>query len=240
MNEWNIQSRSRSCQVCAKSFADKEHYHTLLLTAKHELERMDVCIPCWESKYAGEKDREGFISHWQGLYHAPVVAVVTEPIQKESAETLLRKLIEANDPKHGPACYILAVMLERKRLLKVKEQIKREGARVFVYEHPGSGDIFTITDPNLQLNQLEAVQRDVGELLAHGLPAAPVAAPVVAEAAPVAPTETSETQPAPQPEAAQPEAEPSVDAPPPQAVEPAADPISNNESQPTTPPPSCA
>jgi hypothetical protein len=87
----------------------------------------------------------------------------------------LRKLIEQNDPRYAPAAYILAVMLERKRILKVKEQITRDGQRVFVYEQPKTGDIFTIADPDLHLNQLEAVQRDVAMLLEQGLnPAVPV------------------------------------------------------------------
>jgi hypothetical protein len=60
-------------------------------------------------------------------------------------------------------------MLERKRILKVKEQIVRDGKRVFIYEQPGTGDVFTIADPDLRLDQLEAVQRDVGALLEHGL-----------------------------------------------------------------------
>ena len=37
----------------------------------------------------------------------------SEPIQKQTAESLLRKLIELNDPKYIAAGYILAVMLER-------------------------------------------------------------------------------------------------------------------------------
>jgi hypothetical protein len=186
MNEWNIQSRAHACQACGKSFADKEVYHTLLTTHKHELQRQDICQSCWNAenaKLAGPAvNSKSFVSQWHALYHAPQAAAV-EPIQKESAETLLRKLIEANDPKHGPACYILAVMLERKRLLKIKEQFRRDGARVFVYDHPKSGDVFTITDPNLQLNQLDEVQRDVSDLLAHGLPeTAPIAQTTPAEA----------------------------------------------------------
>jgi hypothetical protein len=62
---------------------------------------------------------------------------VSDPIHKDTAETLLRKLIEQNDPRYAPAGYILAVMLERKRVLKVKEQIVRDGKRVFIYEQPG-------------------------------------------------------------------------------------------------------
>ncbi len=109
---------------------------------------------------------------WQGIYELPPPPV--EPIHKENAESLLRKLVELDDPRYVPAMYILAVMLERKRLLKVKEQVVRDGQRVFIYEHPRTGDVFTVVDPVLQLNQLDAVQRDVAELLEHGLnPAVP-------------------------------------------------------------------
>ena len=66
--------------------------------------------------------------------------------------------------------YILAVMLERKRLLKVKEQLKEEADRVFVYEQPKTGDLFTIPDPALKMEELEQVQIEVAALLEHGLP----------------------------------------------------------------------
>jgi hypothetical protein len=185
MNEWNIQSRAHACQACGKSFADQQHYHTLLLDLKHDVQRRDVCEPCWKDGHnEGAGDRKGFISHWQGVYEAPPAAP-PEAIQKENAETLLRKIMELNEPKYVAASYILAVMLERKRLLKIKEQFKREGQRIFVYEQPKTGDIFTIPDPDLQLNQLEQVQRDVASLLEHGLtplPAEAAPAPAVAEA----------------------------------------------------------
>jgi hypothetical protein len=181
MNEWNIQSRAHACQACEKPFADKQPFHTLLFEEKQQYVRLDICDECWASQYReGANDRKGFISQWQGVYQAPPAAP-PEAILKESAESLLRKLIEANDPKHGPVCYILAVMLERKRILKVKEQVQREGCRVFIYEHAKTGDIFTIADPNLQLNQLEEVQRDTANLLAHGLnPPVPEPEPPVA------------------------------------------------------------
>jgi len=166
MNEWNIQSRARACQACEKTFADKQPYHTLLFEEKQQYHRLDICAACWESQYReGASERKGFISQWQGVYHSPQSAP-PDAIQKESAESLLRKLIQANDPAHGPVCYILAVMLERKRILKVREQIQGESGRVFIYEQPATGDVFTIADPNLQLNQLEEVQRATADLLA--------------------------------------------------------------------------
>jgi hypothetical protein len=186
MTEWNIQSRGHACESCGKPFADKESYHTLLFDERANFRRSDICQACWQKQYSdGARDRKGFVSYWQGVYEAPAARV--EAIQKENAESLLRKLIELNDPRYVPAAFILAVMLERKRLLKVKEEVQREGHRVFVYEQPATGDVFTIVDPGLHLNQLEQVQHDVAALLEHGLnpPAAtPAEGAGSAEAAP--------------------------------------------------------
>jgi hypothetical protein len=182
MNEWNIQTRATACEACNQPFTDKQPLHTLLSDERSELRRMDICQNCWQNQFSeGARERKGFISHWQTVFLAP--APVVEAIQKDTAETLLRKLIEQNDPHHAPAGYILAVMLERKRILKVKEQLVRDGQRIFIYEHPKTGDIFTIADPNLRLDQLEQVQRDVAQLLEHGLnpPAPPAAAETSAQ-----------------------------------------------------------
>src|SRR6185503_18005985 len=130
MNEWNIQSRGHGCEACHRPFTDKETYHTLLFEEKAEFRRSDICVACWQQQFSdGARERKGFISYWHGVYEAP--PPVVEAIHRETAETLLRKLIEQNDPTHLPASFILAVMLERKRILKVKEQIMREGKRTF-------------------------------------------------------------------------------------------------------------
>jgi len=168
MTEWNITSRAHACEACGRAFVDQEIYHTLLFDERAGLRRSDICQACWAAQYSeGARDRKGFLSYWHGTFEAP--APPSDPIQKENAESLLRKVIESKDPQYIPASYILAAMLERKRVLKVKEQIVREGQRVFIYEHAKTGDVFTIIDPNLQLNQLEAVQHDVAALLEHGL-----------------------------------------------------------------------
>jgi hypothetical protein len=198
MTDWKIQSRAHACTACGKAFVDKEVYHTLLFDEKADFRRSDICQACWQKQYSeGASDRKGFISYWHGVYTAPTPTA--DAIQKENAESLLRKLIELNDPRYIPAGYILAVMLERKRLLKIKEQVKRDGHRVFVYEQPSTGDVFTIIDPDLQLNQLEQVQHDVAALLEHGLnppaaqPEPAVAGATLAEAAADLPAEAAET-----------------------------------------------
>ncbi len=172
MIDWKIQARARACQNCQNPFVDKQAYYTILFDRRHSLERLDVCNQCWESQFSqGVNNRKGFLSFWQGVFNLPAPPPA-EAIQKETAESLLRKLIEVGDPKYEAACFILAVMLERKKIIRVKSQRYEEGKRLLYYEHPKNGDVFQISDPQLQLDQLEQVQHEIGLLLEHGLPGA--------------------------------------------------------------------
>ncbi len=158
MTEWDIQPRANACTACRRAFADRETYHTLLSLTPAGYERRDLCEAC-----SGSATRDGVISQWQAEYKMPPPPA-PEPIQKDTAETLLRKLVEANDPNQAGACYILAVMLERKRILKHRDTVND----TLIYEHAGSGESFTVPDPKLRLDQLEDVQRQVAELLTPG------------------------------------------------------------------------
>jgi hypothetical protein len=174
MNEWKITARSHTCQSCGNAFKDKEVYHTFLFEKKSELVRFDICDACWRNQGSSESslpvgfDKKGFISYWQGVYEVPPPPP-PEPIRKETAETMLRKLIELNNPEHLDAIFILAVMLERKKLLKIKKEFNENGKRIFVYEHVKTGDVFTIADPELDFEKLGEVQNKVARLLEHGL-----------------------------------------------------------------------
>lgn len=182
MNEWNFQGRARACRACEAAFADGQPYHTLLFEERHGYDRHDVCGACWEAQHRhGATERRGFVSHWQGVFQAPPAAP-PDPIPRENAESLLRRLAERADPRHHAAVFILAAMLERKRQLKVRDQLRQEGRRVFVYELPRTGEVFTVVDPELRLAELDSVQRTVADLLEHGLPAEEAAEGVAAPA----------------------------------------------------------
>jgi len=160
MTEWDIQPRSNSCSACGQPFGEKQVYHTLLGMAAEAYTRRDLCSAC-----VANAVRDGVISYWQGEYKLPPPPA-PEAIQKETAETLLRKLVESTDPSHASARYILAVMLERKRILKHRDTATdANGTDLLIYEHAQSGESFTVPDPHLRLDQLEEVQQRVAELL---------------------------------------------------------------------------
>ncbi|MGA1015929.1 MAG: hypothetical protein ACO3VS_12370, partial [Limisphaerales bacterium] len=181
MNDWNIQSRSRICLQCETPFEDQAIYHSLLHAEGAELVREDLCHDCWHArKAAGQSDPTqkpaAYLSHWQGRFQAPPPPT-PDAIGRDTAESLMRRLATEDHPEYRGALYILAVMLERKRILKVRDQFQRDQQRLFVYEHAKSGDVFTIAEPALHLEELEKIQRDVAMLMEHGLPQATDAAP---------------------------------------------------------------
>ncbi|HSI87037.1 MAG: hypothetical protein ACAI35_04050 [Candidatus Methylacidiphilales bacterium] len=104
------------------------------------------------------------VSHWQSTYERAATNS-NEPMKKGDAEALLRRLLEEDNPAHRNVRYILALMLERKRILKPLDS-RREDDRDFnIYVHAVTGDNFIIEDPGLSLQQLGPVQDEVAEML---------------------------------------------------------------------------
>ncbi|MCX7887615.1 MAG: hypothetical protein N3B01_10245 [Verrucomicrobiae bacterium] len=160
MTDWDIQPRATFCADCRTPFADRHPYHTLLSVTAEGYRRRDLCQRCYATA-----SRDGVFSYWQGEYRVPPPRP-SEPIEKNTAENILRKLIQSHDPAHAGARYILAVMLERKRILKHRDTVhEADGRTLLVYEHTGTGESFTIPDPKLRLDQLDEVRREVADLL---------------------------------------------------------------------------
>ena len=163
--DWNIRARGHVCSVCEKPLVDK----TLVISALREVaggyERFDCHPECWKTM---TRDWEPF-SMWDGVYLAPVKEEKKEPVKKEDAGELLRQLITLDDPAMKNVIYVLAVMLERAKILverdakEVGEGAVREIRRV--YEDRKQGDTFVILDPRLRLDNIAEVQQQVVALL---------------------------------------------------------------------------
>jgi hypothetical protein len=164
MEDWNIQIRQNACAQCQIPFVEKAPCHTILSTTAEGYQRQDLCVACWESSGGAMiREKAGVISYWQGVYEPPAPPPV-DPLPKEDAESLLRRMLERNNPSEVEARYILAVMLERKRILKHRET-RAETGKLLVYEHSKTGEVFIVTDPELKLSQLEEVQKRVALML---------------------------------------------------------------------------
>jgi len=164
-NEWPIKHRADVCARTQRPFEAGEQFYTLLFREGDGFRREDLSEEAWQQR---NENIQPF-SFWKSRYEPPPAAP-PEPLGKENAEDLLRRLLAENDPANANSCYVLAVMLERKRVLK---QVKTEetGERpVLVYEHAKNGDVFIVPDARLRLNEIEQVQQEVSQLLKSAAP----------------------------------------------------------------------
>ncbi len=162
--DWDIKPRSEACSTCKTAFVDRAPYFSCLVFGAEGYARQDYCEPCWAKHSQGEGAR---YSVWQGIFRSPPPPA-EEALKKETAESLLRKLIEEQDPARQEVIFILAVMLERKKILVERDVQVQDGVTTRVYEHKQSGETFVIRDPRLDLGALGAVQAQVVALLGGG------------------------------------------------------------------------
>ena len=161
--EWNIRSRGHVCSICTKPLVDKAPVISVLKELPDGYERLDCHPECWKTS---PRDWEPF-SSWEGVYLAPPPPdAKKEPLKKETADDLLRHLIALEDPAMKNVVYVLAVMLERSKILIERDAREQEDHTILrVYEHRRTGESFVVLDPRLRLENLAEVQQQVVALL---------------------------------------------------------------------------
>ncbi|PYI77601.1 MAG: hypothetical protein DMF01_00855 [Verrucomicrobia bacterium] len=158
-NEWAIKHRADFCAVTQRPFVPGEYFYTLLYHDSDGYRREDLSEEAWQ----GRNENIRPFSFWKSRYE-PLPPKPAEPVPKENAEQLFRRLMGSNNPPAN-ACYVLAAMLERKRVLKQVKTESRGATRVLIYEQGTTGDVFVVPDPQLRLDELETVQNEVAQLL---------------------------------------------------------------------------
>jgi len=160
-SDWEIKSRAHCCARTGHEFAEGDFFYTLLFRDGEGFRREDVCEEAWTNR----NENIAPFSFWRSKYEAPPPPA-PEALPKDDAEGLLRRLISEQDPATANACYILALMLERKRVLRPMES---QDDDMLVYEHIASGETLVIRNPRLSFVQIPDVQREVSELLAGSI-----------------------------------------------------------------------
>jgi hypothetical protein len=162
--EWKIRTRSHECGHTGVVFADGDPLYTALFEDPETglLSRKDFSVSAWEELHESLTP----FSFWKSQFEEPVEKTTTKNVvEKEGAETLLRRLVEDEEESTENARYILALMLERKKTLKQTDSRKTDTGKLLIYEHAVSGEVFIVRDPELKLSEIESVQDEVAVLL---------------------------------------------------------------------------
>lgn len=159
IGNWSVRKCAKECDQCGKEFTDRQTiFSRLSFNDEGEYVREDYCKTCWDKSDPG-------LSSWQTQFIVPPPPA-EEAVKRENAESLLRKLIAKDNDEDLNAIFILAVMLERKKILVERDvQSDEDGRKLRIYEHRKTNESFMVIDPLLKLDELEKVQEEVVLLL---------------------------------------------------------------------------
>ena len=155
--DWEIKSRAHVCARTGAEFQPGETFFTLLVREGEGFRREDISEAAWESR----NDNIQPFSFWRSKYEPPAPPR-PEPLPRDDAESLLRRLVSENNPAYSNVRFILALMLERKRILR---PVDSRDDDMLVYEHAATGETIVLANPRLNFDQIPAVQKEVSELL---------------------------------------------------------------------------
>jgi len=160
--EWDTYvKRTGSCCKCQKEFKEQETYQATLYEVSEGFVRRDFCQECWSDQF-----RDEAFSFWQ--------ARVPKKEEKKRIfldDTVLvdffKRLTEAEDESKQGFCFVLALILMRKRVLKyVSTEQKPGGLEVWIMKLTGDDKEYKVPNPHLDDEQIEKIRAELTNVLA--------------------------------------------------------------------------
>ncbi len=160
---WSIRSRAKECAASGVAFEAGQKIRAAIFPDPDSSGylRRDFTTDAW----AALEEKEIPFSTWLTTYHPPLIEEKAEAVVEDDPETLLRRMIDEDEEHTENARYILAVMLERQKLLRETDTQQIPSGILRVYEHRKKGDVFIIKDPQIPLSDVDRVQEEIRELL---------------------------------------------------------------------------
>jgi hypothetical protein len=172
LQKWKISAPARKCAVTGKIFEPDETIYSFLFKQDDgTLARVDITETTL-GDYLDEPEAEQAFSTWKGKFRPGQARAEGEedvPAREpgEAAEDALRALSEENaiDTRHSR--YVLALYLERKK--RIKPVDKKTGVAedpVIIYEHRKTGEVFIVSEPELDVARLDEAREALAEVMA--------------------------------------------------------------------------
>lgn len=155
-----ISRKITKCSVTQLSFQEGQRVWTAIFSNYPEAEyiRRDYSEEGWEKR--PEEDLKPF-STWHSVWKAPLQAPAKPHLGEESIETHLQRLIDEDLTETEDTRYLLALILERKRVLIETSALELPDCILREYKQKKSGNLYVVKDPNLPLDQISALQEKV-------------------------------------------------------------------------------
>lgn len=164
--QWKLSSRKHACAHTGEPFSEGQPFYTAIFWDEEqgEFRREDFSLDAWEEL----KEEVQPFSFWKSHYESPETdSKRQDAVDKEDAEEALKRMIHENNPATEKTRYLLALMLERKKILQQIDSQEKDGQRLVIYKRRKTEEIFIVPDPGLQLDEISSIQGEVLSMMPH-------------------------------------------------------------------------
>jgi hypothetical protein len=158
MMDYQIQASTRRCTVTGQELRPGERCYSVLLDEGGKFIRKDYSEAAWQGP------PEGAFSFWKTRL-ADGQTPRRPAIDDEMLLDCFRRLEGERESGKVAFRYVLALLLLRRKRLRLDETRQEGGQEVLALRCMRKGERFQVVDPGLSDHELEAVQEDVFRVL---------------------------------------------------------------------------
>jgi hypothetical protein len=130
MADWKLKKRTGGCARCEQPFAEDEPLYSLLSFETEDLRREDVCRACFPDLRAAAGESLIF---WRSRHRVGKQAYA---VDFEALEGLFVALEGRPEPELRELRYLLALLLMRKKRVKLLKTARREDGEAMIVRRP--------------------------------------------------------------------------------------------------------
>lgn len=157
MSDWKFRRRQGSCGACEKPFAEDERHASVLSIAGDELRRDDLCAACWQAR-----PEQGELFFWFARHHAGRRGL---QLDLGTLEQLFLRLEGRAEPRVRELRYLLALLLLRKRRLRIDRVLREADGEALLVHRPRRQEALRVHVFDFTAERMAALRADLVQLL---------------------------------------------------------------------------
>jgi len=158
--KYNLGRREETCSVCSNAIPPGGELVSALAFTGVEFERRDYCATCWENVR-----EEDLYSFWRSRVPDRDEEPKKKAVNVHVLHDLFRRLVEEQDPAKEGITFLIGLILVQKRVLKYREMKTEKGKRIVVLGVPRSKVKYTLPDPGMEPEKMDAMREDLKRIL---------------------------------------------------------------------------
>ncbi len=158
MAQWNIQKPTGLCSRTGKQIQADEEFYAALVETEDGLQRQDFCSQYWLD------NRPDVYCYWKSVMPKPDEKKKMF-VDDDMLMAFFERLINETDPEKINFCFVLMLVLMRKRLVKYASSTTKAGSEIWTVRIPSQQRTVEVLNPELTEEQTAQLTAQLGDIL---------------------------------------------------------------------------